>query len=99
MIVHFGFFFQKSDIRREMIRMKSSLNCIRILDWQKYASRRIPRDFLMAIGGWEKNGPSKAIEIYDIHNDEWRRVAHLEDERCIAYHQCFFVKKVSFSFL
>ncbi|VDM93260.1 unnamed protein product, partial [Litomosoides sigmodontis] len=49
--------------------------------------QRIQRDLLLAIGGWEKNGPSNIAEVLDFNANKWRRVKAFEDDRRVAYHE------------
>lgn len=57
---------------------------------------RIPRDLLLAIGGWEKTGPSNIVEVLDVNGRKWQRVKTFEDNRRVAYHECIVISKVKF---
>lgn len=62
--------------------------------WSMINERRIQRDLLLAIGGWEKNGPTNAAEVLDISANKWRRVKTFEDDRRVAYHESIVINNV-----
>ncbi|VDD86668.1 unnamed protein product [Enterobius vermicularis] len=52
---------------------------------------RVPRDFLVAIGGWKNDGPTDIVELMDVNQECWRRIRYMEGKRKIAYHGCVVV--------
>lgn len=56
---------------------------------------RVPRDFLVAIGGWKNDGPTDIVELMDVNQECWRRIRYMEGKRKIAYHGCVVVGEVT----
>lgn len=46
---------------------------------------RVPREILLAVGGWCNVGPSNIVEIFNPRNERWTRIAKFQDDRR-AYH-------------
>ncbi|VDM11280.1 unnamed protein product [Wuchereria bancrofti] len=86
---------QKNEIKKDLTRFK-----INIMDdqknmiWSMNTEARIPRDLLLAIGGWEKRGPTNVAEVLNINTNKWQRAKTFEDNRQIAYHECIVINNV-----
>uniref|UniRef100_A0A3B4AF81 BTB domain-containing protein n=1 Tax=Periophthalmus magnuspinnatus TaxID=409849 RepID=A0A3B4AF81_9GOBI len=65
-------------------RLNSSLFPARL------ARPRLPRSFLVAIGGWGRNGPTNSIEVYNNRTDRWVGVAN-NNGAPRAYHGTVFL--------
>lgn len=46
---------------------------------------RVPREILLAVGGWNNVGPSNILEIFNPRNERWARIQQFQDDRR-AYH-------------
>ncbi|EJW73836.1 hypothetical protein WUBG_15257, partial [Wuchereria bancrofti] len=85
----------KNEIKKDLTRFK-----INIMDdqknmiWSMNTEARIPRDLLLAIGGWEKRGPTNVAEVLNINTNKWQRAKTFEDNRQIAYHECIVINNV-----
>uniref|UniRef100_A0A0R3S5R3 BACK domain-containing protein n=1 Tax=Elaeophora elaphi TaxID=1147741 RepID=A0A0R3S5R3_9BILA len=79
---------QKDEIKKDLVRFKITKTDDQSTLWSMNSQARIQRDLLLAIGGWEKTGPTNAVEVLDINGDRWQRVKTFEDNRRVAYHEC-----------
>ncbi|EFO20936.1 hypothetical protein LOAG_07553 [Loa loa] len=82
---------QKDEIKKDLIRFKMNNIDDQNIVWSMNTEKRIHRDLLITIGGWEKSGPSNIVEVLDINANKWRRVETFEDNRRIAYHECIVI--------
>ncbi|VDN83855.1 unnamed protein product [Brugia pahangi] len=83
---------QKNEIIKDLTHFK--INIIdgqKSINWSMNTETRIPRDLLLAIGGWEKRGPTNVAEVLNINTNKWQRAKILEDKRQIAYHECIVI--------
>ncbi|KAL3990981.1 Kelch motif family protein [Acanthocheilonema viteae] len=78
---------QKDEIKKDLARFKIKIINDESIIWSMNCKPRIQRDLLLAIGGWEKNGPTNIVEILDINDNKWKRVKTFEDDRRVAYHE------------
>ncbi|VDK35440.1 unnamed protein product [Gongylonema pulchrum] len=85
---------QKEKMNKDLLQMKIDITNENNRQWSSNITPRIPRELLVAIGGWEKTGPSNTVEVLDIKNNIWRRVEAFQDERKVAYHECLVIDKV-----
>ncbi|CAG9531721.1 unnamed protein product [Cercopithifilaria johnstoni] len=82
---------QKDEIKKDLLRFKINIIDDQSAIWSMNSEPRIQRDILLAIGGWEKGGPTNIVEVFDVNSNKWQRVKTFEDDRRVAYHECIVI--------